>query len=486
MKTKTANYNSGFNPHEGQQRILREHKRFTVVLCGRRFGKTKLINKILFELFRNKRIAVFAPTQAQNAETFAAFSEHCENINALLKQEYIRIDNMAKTMSIGAATHSNPTVRFFSVNNAGNVRKARGFKFKIAIYEEFQSFQSNDLREHWTKVVRPLLADERGECWFFGTPPPTHKHYAYQLILQGAYNSSELRNAADIQLGKLEAEPDDNIVTIRMPTHANPYIAKDEIDAMKKSLPGITFEQEIMALCVEQASNLWVSAFEQNEVQKRVLRPKINLTDLVSPTWLLSFDFNITPGAAILCAYNSNCPKPYFYVVKEFGSKERSTLYAICEQIRFYFQRTFDIRLGKWDGKPHPPSGLLRNLIVTGDATGTAGNVMQRSRDMNAYKIIQDELSLAQQQLKVNRVNPTHANSHIHVNSYLELHRDIAIDESACPSLVTDCKSARRDDENHITKKDYDPHYLDTLRYALDIAFKPGIIANNLNINYNA
>ena len=50
-------------PHAAQMRLIQEAKRFNVVCCGRRWGKTVLgIDGLLHPALAGKRVAWFAPT----------------------------------------------------------------------------------------------------------------------------------------------------------------------------------------------------------------------------------------------------------------------------------------------------------------------------------------------------------------------------------------------------------------------------------------
>ena len=62
-------------PHEAQRRILREAKRYNVLACGRRFGKTTLGGNLLADpvLRSGRSVAWFAPTYRLLEE---AYNDH--------------------------------------------------------------------------------------------------------------------------------------------------------------------------------------------------------------------------------------------------------------------------------------------------------------------------------------------------------------------------------------------------------------------------
>jgi hypothetical protein len=65
------------NLHTGQKDIIKERKRFNVIACGRRFGKTTLAEQLIIDdnqlaigLLHGSRIAYFCPTYKMLGEVF--------------------------------------------------------------------------------------------------------------------------------------------------------------------------------------------------------------------------------------------------------------------------------------------------------------------------------------------------------------------------------------------------------------------------------
>ena len=61
-------------PHPGQERILSETKRFNVVACGRRFGKTTLgLHRLIGPALEGYPVGWFSPTYKYHAEAWREF-----------------------------------------------------------------------------------------------------------------------------------------------------------------------------------------------------------------------------------------------------------------------------------------------------------------------------------------------------------------------------------------------------------------------------
>src|SRR6202042_2431295 len=63
-------------PHKAQIKILNEVKRFNVVACGRRFGKTTLgIHRLIKPALEGHPVAWFAPSYKYHQEAWREFTK---------------------------------------------------------------------------------------------------------------------------------------------------------------------------------------------------------------------------------------------------------------------------------------------------------------------------------------------------------------------------------------------------------------------------
>jgi hypothetical protein len=205
-------------PHRAQLQIISEAKRFNVLDCGRRFGKSKLAANILCEnALEGNPGAYFAPTYKLLEGTF---KDILTALQSLISRKH---DNQRIELITGGS------IEFWSLENplAGRSRK-----YKVAIIDE-AAFNRN-LWQSWTEAIRPTLTDLKGSAWFMSTPKG--KNDFYKLWMRG-------------QTG----EPD--WMSWQMPTITNPFIDAAEIEAARRDLPELAFKQEYLAEFNDNVAN---------------------------------------------------------------------------------------------------------------------------------------------------------------------------------------------------------------------------------------
>jgi len=205
-------------PHKAQLQIISEAKRFNVLDCGRRFGKSKLAANILSEnALEGNPGAYFAPTYKLLEGTF---KDILTALQPLISRKH---DNQRIELITGGS------IEFWSLENplAGRSRK-----YKVAIIDE-AAFNRN-LWASWTEAIRPTLTDLKGSAWFMSTPKG--KNDFYKLWMRG-------------QTG----EPD--WMSWQMPTITNPFIDPSEIEAARRDLPELAFKQEYLAEFNDNVAN---------------------------------------------------------------------------------------------------------------------------------------------------------------------------------------------------------------------------------------
>lgn len=205
-------------PHRAQLQIISEAKRFNVLDCGRRFGKSKLAANILSEnALEGHPGAYFAPTYKLLEGTF---KDILTTLQSLISRKH---DNQRIELVTGGS------IEFWSLENplAGRSRK-----YKVAIIDE-AAFNRN-LWQSWTEAIRPTLTDLKGSAWFMSTPKG--KNDFYKLWMRGQTN-----------------EPD--WMSWQMPTITNPFIDASEIEAARRDLPELAFKQEYLAEFNDNVAN---------------------------------------------------------------------------------------------------------------------------------------------------------------------------------------------------------------------------------------
>lgn len=206
------------NLHPGQEKVKAEAKRFNVLCCGRRWGKSEFGVDILCDTaLDGNPVGYFTPTYKL---LDGVYSECVSILEPIItrKNEHKFID------IIGGGR-----IEFWSLENelAGRSRK-----YKKVVVDEC-AFVKN-LWKIWTESIRPTLTDLKGDAWFLSTPKG--KNDFHKLFMRGR-----------------SGEP--NWASWQMTTYTNPYIDPNEIDEAKKDLPEIAFSQEYLAEFAENTAN---------------------------------------------------------------------------------------------------------------------------------------------------------------------------------------------------------------------------------------
>lgn len=211
-----------YAPHALQKKVHSSKARFRVVTCGRRIGKTFLgcneIVKFACE-HRNTLCAWVAPTYRQSKIAYR-----------LIKQALNQLIQHSSDSELLVELPNGARVIFCSSDNYDALR---GLGIHFLVLDECA-----DIAEKaWTEVLRPTLSDTRGKALFLGTPKG--RNFFYVLFQRGL----------DPQYPDWES--------FTAPTSANPYIPKEEIEAAKSELPDLVFQQEYLAVFLEENAGVF-------------------------------------------------------------------------------------------------------------------------------------------------------------------------------------------------------------------------------------
>ena len=209
--------------HEGQQKLVREAKRFNIACQGRRFGKSTLGLALAWygaphcpgALRDGLDVGWFAPQYKLLDEVWRA-------AKSFLRPYIHRTDSQQHRLEL----KTGGSLDFWTLENPD---AGRGRKYALVIIDE--AAMARNLEEAWTAGIRPTLADLPGSAWFLSTPKG------------GNYFKTLFDRAAD--------NPD--WARWQMPTSSNPYIRAGEIEAMRLELPSLIYQQEVLAQFVDMA-----------------------------------------------------------------------------------------------------------------------------------------------------------------------------------------------------------------------------------------
>lgn len=220
------------NPHDNQQKILECDKRFRVVMCGRRFGKSEL-SQILSVTYasRGLSVAYITPTYGLAKVFFGKLSEA------------LPFPKNKSDLKIDFPTGGQ--IEFYTGERLDNLR---GRKFHLVIIDEASFIP--DLEQGWNNSIRPTLTDYKGKAIFLSTP--RGKNFFYSLFMKQGEN---------------------DWASFKFTSYDNPFIDPQEIDDARVQLPLAVFEQEYMASPSENSANPFGNAFILNCVKPMSNQP---------------------------------------------------------------------------------------------------------------------------------------------------------------------------------------------------------------------
>lgn len=148
-----------YHPRPAFRGFHRTRKRFGVMVCHRRAGKTvsamnRLIRSAMTCPLPNPRVAYVGPTFSQAKDIVWGYGkEYTRTIPGVRYFEYdLRIDL--------------PNGGRIKLYGAENPDRLRGLYFDDVVFDEFASMSPTI----WEDVVRPALTDRQGKAVFLGTP----------------------------------------------------------------------------------------------------------------------------------------------------------------------------------------------------------------------------------------------------------------------------------------------------------------------------
>jgi phage terminase large subunit-like protein len=217
-----------------QQEVFGDGRRFKVIAAGRRTGKSRLAAwQLILYALKVKKGHVFyvAPTQGQARDIM--WQTLLELAHPVIKTSHI--NNLQITLINGAT---------ISLKGADRPETMRGVSLKFLVMDEYADMKP----EVWEQILRPALADQKGEAMFIGTP--MGRNHFYEL-----YKYAELSG-------------DETYGAWHFTSYDNPLLDPEEINVAKKSMSSYAFRQEFLASFEAQGSEIfkeeWIQ-FDEEE-----------------------------------------------------------------------------------------------------------------------------------------------------------------------------------------------------------------------------
>jgi hypothetical protein len=243
--------------HLAQQRVIQQAKRFNVVCCGRRWGKTVLgMDRLIHPAVQGKRVAWFAPN-------FRLLGDVWRDLQAILGPVIIRTCQQEWRLEL----RGGGVVEMWSLDSPDS---GRGRAYAVAVVDECALVR--DLEEAWQQTIRPMLSDYQGQAWFLSTP----KGMNYFKTLFDRGQDPEQTEWASWQ----------------MPTAENPRIAPEEIESARLGMTEAAFNQEYLALFVNWEGSVFRCVGEAATAPWRT-KPEAGHHYVIGCDWGRTHDYTV-------------------------------------------------------------------------------------------------------------------------------------------------------------------------------------------------
>jgi len=206
-----------------QQEVFNDTTRFKVIAAGRRTGKSRLAAWLLIiRGLQADRGHVFyvAPTQGQARDIM--WQVLMELGHTVIASSHV---NNLQIKLVNGAT--------IALKGADRPETMRGVSLRFLVMDEYADMKP----EVWEQILRPALADQKGDALFIGTP--MGRNHFYDLYTYACVSD------------------DPTFVGYHFTSYDNPLLDEEEINAAKQSMSAFSFRQEFMASFEAQDSELF-------------------------------------------------------------------------------------------------------------------------------------------------------------------------------------------------------------------------------------
>jgi predicted phage terminase large subunit-like protein len=206
-----------------QKEVWADPSRFQVIAAGRRTGKSRLAAwKLIVKALQATSGTVFyvSPTQGQARDIM--WKLLLELGAPVIKNSHV--NNLEITLVNGIAIR---------LKGADRPETMRGVSLYYLVLDEYADIRP----DVWEQILRPALADLKGEAMFIGTP--MGRNHFYDLFKYG------------------ELSEDKDYKAWHFTSYDNETLDPNEIEAAKKSMSSYAFRQEFMASFESMGSEIF-------------------------------------------------------------------------------------------------------------------------------------------------------------------------------------------------------------------------------------
>jgi hypothetical protein len=263
--------------HRGQKVVLKDKRRFKVIVAGRRWGKTQISKIALIKaacLRRNQLVWYVAPTYQMARQIL------WDDLKRCIPKKLIIHNGINETrMTIRLINGSR-----IELKGADNPDTLRGVGINFLVLDEFQDMK----RETWEEVLRPTLASTGGQVIFIGTPKQFN--HLYDMYVLGQRGDTYVDDKGRVVINQWKSW--------QFPTIMSPFIPRAEIDHARREMDPKTFRQEFEASFESMSGRVYYAFDRKDHVQRCEFNPRLPI--------VIGQDFNIDPMSSVVMQVQDN------------------------------------------------------------------------------------------------------------------------------------------------------------------------------------
>lgn len=210
--------------YPAQMVVRQQAKRYNMICCGRRWGKTTMsVNLIAEVILAGYPAGWFAPNYKLLTEAWRDIVERLSPLQSGINSQEKRVEYI-----------TGGVLEFWSLENK---RVARSRKYKRVIVDEAAFHQNLDTT--FRKAIRPTLTDLKGDAWFISTPDGRN---AFYRMWQNA-----------------QEQP--SWYTVQRSSYDNPFLDPAELDELRTQLTEREYLQEILAQFISEDGSVFRNVY---------------------------------------------------------------------------------------------------------------------------------------------------------------------------------------------------------------------------------
>lgn len=390
-----------------QTKIAAAPQRFTVVIAGRRFGKTHFAVRQLCKYAAEPDQTVWYVAPSYRQAKMIAWKKLRQKLIELRWAKKINETELSIELKNGST---------ISLKGADNYDSLRGVGINFLVIDEFADINP----DAWYETLRPTLSDTGGRALFIGTP-------------KGMNWAKDLYDLA-------EQYPEE-WCSFTFTTLDGGQVPQTEIDAARSQLDNRVFRQEYLATWENFTGRVFYAFERKNNIKP--FKIEDYSSQRMRDTVHIGMDFNISPMSAVV-AYRE---AQYLHIVDEIRIMGSNTDEMVDEIKTRYPNKTIMV---------YPdPAGAARKTSASGRTDHTIlRNAGFTVKAPHAHKPVRDG---------INAVNAKLCSSTGEITLF--------IDPKCKYTIESLEKLVYKEDTNQPDKNSGYDHQADALRYLVDWLF---------------